>query len=74
MLPFIAGAVVGVGAVVAVNNNKKIKNKVISSANTVKSGVEKGVTEVKKTAIKAKEKVKEKVDCLTSKEEKSNDK
>ena len=68
MLPFLVGAIVGAGAIVAVNNNKKIKEKVISGASSVKSSVEKGATTVKETAIKAKEKVKEKVDCFTSKE------
>lgn len=63
MLPFIAGAILGVGAVVAVNNNKKIKEKVVSGANSVKQ-----------TAIKAKEKVQEKVDCITKKDDKDKEK
>jgi hypothetical protein len=58
MLPFIAGVAAGAVAVVAVNNNKKIKKQVIKSAEKVKEVAK----DVKKT-------VEEKVDCLTSKKE-----
>ncbi len=61
MLPLLAGIAVGAGAVVAVNNNKKLKEKISSGAKTVAQ-----------KAKDTKEAVSKKVDCLTSKEEKND--
>lgn len=58
MLPLLAGIAVGAGAVVAVNNHKELKEKITTGAKTVKD-----------TAVKAKDTVVEKVDCLTSKKD-----
>ncbi len=69
MLPFIIGALVGATAVVAVNNNKKIKEKVIQCASTVKDEVQKGASNVKQSAINAKDKVKAKVHTITASEQ-----
>lgn len=66
MLPFIIGALVGATAVVAVNNNKKIKAKVVKCASTVKNEVQKGASNVKQSAINAKDSVKAKVHNMTS--------
>lgn len=57
MLPFIAGAIVGIGAVVAVNNKKKIQEKIV-----------KGVEKVKTTATSTKDTLKEKIHVATSSE------
>jgi hypothetical protein len=69
MLPFLAGAIVGATAVVAVNNNKKIKEKVIECASTVKDEVQKGASNVKQSAINVKDSVKAKVHDMTSAKE-----
>jgi hypothetical protein len=59
MLPFIAGIAAGVVAVVAINNRKEIKKKVII-----------GAEKVKEKASDVKECVVTKVENLTSKKEK----
>jgi len=59
MLPFIAGIALGAVAVVAVNNRKEIKEKVIV-----------GATKVKETAIDVKQNVATKVETLKSKKAK----
>ncbi len=69
MLPFIAGIAAGAVAVVAVNNNKKIKKQVIKGATKVKEVATEGATKIKETAKDVKKTVEEKVDCLTSKKE-----
>jgi len=66
MLPFIVGALVGATAVVAVNNNKKIKEKVIKCASTVKDEVQKSASNVKQSAKNAKDSVKAKVHDMTA--------
>ncbi len=58
MLPFIAGIAAGALAVVAVNNKKEIKEKVVQGATKVKEKA----TDVKKT-------ITNKVDSLKTKEE-----
>jgi len=58
MLPFIAGIAAGAVAVVAVNNKKEIKEKVITSAK-----------KVKEKACEAKDTIKEKVKNLKNKKE-----
>ena len=58
MLPFLVGVAAGATAVVAVNNSKKIKQTVID-----------GASKAKDTAIKVKDSVKEKVNCIKSKSE-----
>jgi len=69
MLPFIAGVAAGAVAVVAINNNKKIKKQVIKGATKVKEAATQGATKIKETAQDVKKTVEEKVDYLTSKKE-----
>ncbi len=69
MLPFIAGVAAGAVAVVAINNNKKIKKQVIKGATKVKEVATQGATKIQETAQDVKKTVEEKVDCLTSKKE-----
>ena len=69
MLPFIAGVAAGAVAVVAINNNKKIKKEVIKGATKVKEVANQGATKLKETAKDVKKTVEEKVDCFTSKKE-----
>jgi len=61
MLPFVAGIAAGAVAVVAYNNNKKIK-----------AGVKTGAKKVKEIADEVKTTVSEKVDCLKSKDKEEN--
>ena len=58
MIPLLAGVATGALAVVAYNNKKEIKNKMLE-----------GASKAKEVAIDVKESVKEKVDCLTSTKE-----
>ena len=80
MLPLLLGVAVGAGAVVAVNNNKEIKEKVVSGATVVKDNVEKSAKKVKEKFCETKDSVKAKIHDATAPneakviEEKTDDK
>ncbi len=61
MLPFIAGVAAGAIAVVAVNNNKKIKKQVVDGASKVKEVATQGATKIKQTAKDVKKQLKKKL-------------
>lgn len=82
MLPFVAGLAAGAVAVVAYNNNKKIRKSVKSGAKKVQEVASSSFEKTKELAGDVKATVSEKVDCLKSKgkeeavvvEEKTDDK
>lgn len=67
MLPFIAGVAAGAVAVVAFNNNKKIRKTVNQSAKKAKEIAKEGYEKTKEFAGDIKETVSEKIDCLKAK-------
>jgi uncharacterized protein YcbK (DUF882 family) len=69
MLPFIAGVAAGAVAVVAINNNKKLRKKVNKSAQKAQEFAQEGYEKTKEFAKDVKETVVEKVDCLKPKKD-----
>lgn len=67
MLPFIAGAVIGVAGVLAFNNKKQIEKGLAKGAVKLKKLVEQTSEKTKVTASELKKSVEEKIDCLQSK-------
>ncbi|MFA5704176.1 MAG: hypothetical protein WC982_11750 [Advenella sp.] len=47
MIPFVIGAIVGAAAVVAVNNNEKIKKQVTDGAKKIKDAALDGASKIK---------------------------
>ncbi len=72
MLPFIAGVAAGAVAVVAINNNKKLRKTVNKGAKKAKELAQEGFEKTKEFAEDVKESVSEKVECLKSKKEQEN--
>ncbi|MDC7243521.1 MAG: YtxH domain-containing protein [Sphaerochaetaceae bacterium] len=70
MLPFIAGAVIGAGAVVAYNKSDKIKNSIDSGAKKVKKVATEGFEITKEKAKDIKASVNDKVESIKSKDKK----
>lgn len=69
MLPFIAGLAAGAVAVVAYNNNKKIRKTVDKGAKKAKEAAQSGYEKTKEFAGDVKATVEEKMECLKSKKE-----
>ncbi|QDF28278.1 YtxH domain-containing protein [Halarcobacter anaerophilus] len=69
MLPFIAGIAAGAVAVVAYNNNKKIRKNVNEGAKKAKHLAQEGYEKTKEFAKDVKASVDEKVESLKSKKE-----
>lgn len=67
MLPFIVGLATGATAVVAYNNNKKIKESVDTGAKKVQELAESGYEKTKEVAADIKASVGEKIDNLKAK-------
>ncbi len=67
-LPLLVGIAVGSLAVVAFNNKKEIKQKITSCASKVKDAAKTGFDKTKEFAQESKENVKEKLDCINSKD------
>ena len=67
-LPLLVGIAVGSLAVVAFNNKKEIKDKVVSCTSKVKDVAKTSFDKTKEFAKESKESVKEKLDCIKSKE------
>lgn len=67
MLPFVAGLAAGAVAVVAYNNNKKIRKTINKGAQKAKEYAKESYEKTKEFAGDVKESVGEKVECLKSK-------
>jgi hypothetical protein len=67
MLPFIAGAVIGVAGILAFNNKKQIEKGLTKGAVKLKKLVEQTSEKTKVAASELKKSVEEKMDCLQSK-------
>ena len=67
MLPFIAGVAAGAVAVVAYNNNKKIRKNVKQGAKKAQEIAQEGYEKTKEFAGDVKATVSEKIDCLKPK-------
>lgn len=72
MLPFVAGIAAGAVAVVAYNNNKKIKASVNKGAKKAKEFVESGYEKTKEVASDVKATVDEKIECMKTKKKVDN--
>ena len=69
MLPFIAGVAAGAVAVIAINNNKKLRKTVNQGTKKAKEMAQDSYEKTKEFASDIKATVSEKVDCLKSKKE-----
>ncbi|MEA2099258.1 MAG: hypothetical protein U9P72_03925 [Campylobacterota bacterium] len=72
MLPFIIGAALGATAVVAVNNNEKIKDKIVGGANTLKDSITENTSKAKEKLCETKASVKKTIHDVTA-EDKSQE-
>jgi hypothetical protein len=66
MIPFVIGALVGATAVVALNNNEKVKKQVSDSAKKLKDAAVDGASKLKEKYPDVKKSVEKKLDCLSS--------
>jgi hypothetical protein len=67
MLPFIAGAVIGVAGILAFNNKKKTEKGLSKGAVKLKKWAEQTSEKTKVAVSELKKSVEEKMDCLQSK-------